>query len=271
MGPLQQSPPRHDSPARHARPQLPQLRASTFVSVQEPPQSASGAHPTQAPTSQSSPALQARPQVPQAVGSLVRSTHRPAQGLRPPAHEREHTPTLQNSPPAQGRSQPPQWAALELVSRQPSPHSVVVAGQVHALSVHVRPPVQALAHIPQCDGSLVRSTHRPSQGEVPTGQVSVQPLAPQTSPVAQAMPQVPQCAGLDPRSTHAPPQSESGGEQSTPPSISGPPSPPASKPCGGGGSDQPQATDPVETTSTTIEAKGSRRIHPIGRRSPAPR
>jgi len=115
-------------------------------------------------------------------------------------------PATQICPDGHDRPQAPQWvldarrllshplAAIPSQSARPVVHTRL---QVPIVQVAVPPgPLgQLRPHIPQCAGSLARSTHIPPQRVCPMGQGrSVHAPATQVCPAAQATPHAPQCA-----------------------------------------------------------------------------
>jgi len=75
-----------------------------------------------------------------------------------------------------------------------------MAGELHMPPLQVCPLLQAMPHMPQFSGLLIRSTHAPEQAVSAVGvvaQVAAQAPSEQTCPAAHAIPHIPQFAGSD--------------------------------------------------------------------------
>jgi hypothetical protein len=152
------------SPVAHFVPHAPQLFASTAVSTQSPPQSASPALHWHVPAAQLWPPVHVVPHVPQLAESDFRSTHDPPQADSPVPQDAAQTPLLHRGVvPTHFVPQPPQLFGSLLVSMHTPLQSAVPAGQTHLLALHSPLGSQAVVHEPQCETLLPVSTQAPLQ------------------------------------------------------------------------------------------------------------
>jgi len=70
-------------------------------------------------------------------------------------------------PSAHWTPQPPQLSASALVFTQTPPHAVWSAGHVAHVLLTQTPLLQTVGQVPQCCGSVLRSTQVPAQSVVP--------------------------------------------------------------------------------------------------------
>jgi hypothetical protein len=141
-------------------------------------------------------AAQARSHIPQLALSCVGSTQTPgAAPHRICPGGQVHTLATQLAPEPQTVPQAPQLVGLTVRSTQPSTgQSVLLASQAQALATQLCPAiVQAVPHIPQFAGSVVRSVQVPAQSVAGAVHPHMPPA--HTSLAVQAMPHMPQLAG----------------------------------------------------------------------------
>jgi hypothetical protein len=153
-----QTPPEQPWPAGHTVPQVPQLVALVWVSVQLLPQVIvpAGQVAAQARLLQNRfCAAQLLPQLPQLAPSDEVSTHAPEHASSPGEHM--HVPPMQAVCAGHEEPQLPQLFTSELVSTQPLPQSSDAPGHVeHDPLLHAAPPGQALLQLPQLSTLLLR-------------------------------------------------------------------------------------------------------------------